>query len=56
MARMGLDDATLEREFPRLIALSIVGYGQDTPYAAMRAYDMLVQAESGIASVTGTIS
>ena len=54
MARMGLSDADLARDFPKLIAVSIVGYGQDTPSAAMRAYDMLVQAESGICAVTGT--
>jgi len=54
MARMGLSDAVLAERFPRLIAVSITGYGQDTPYAAMKAYDMLVQAESGICAVTGT--
>ena len=54
MARMGLSDADLARDFPKLIAVSIVGYGQDTPSAAMRAYDMLIQAESGICAVTGT--
>ncbi|WP_420347628.1 CaiB/BaiF CoA transferase family protein [Pelagibius sp.] len=52
--RMGLSRDVLECEFPRLITVSIVGYGQDTPYAQMRAYDMLVQAESGLCSVTGT--
>ncbi|MGZ7279975.1 CoA transferase, partial [Streptococcus pyogenes] len=50
----GLTPQTIAREFPELIAVSIVGYGQDTPYAGMRAYDMLVQAESGLCSVTGT--
>lgn len=54
LARMGLDVATIKARFPRLIAVSIPGYGQDTPYAAMRAYDMLVQAESGLCAVTGT--
>lgn len=54
MDRMGLGSAALSRDFPDLIAVSILGYGQDTPYAAMRAYDMLVQAESGLCSVTGT--
>lgn len=54
MARMGLGDANLARDFPRLIAVSITGYGQDTAYAGMRAYDMLVQAESGLCAVTGT--
>jgi itaconate CoA-transferase len=51
--RLGLGSADLVRCFPRLIALDIVGYGQDTPYAGMRAYDMLVQAESGLCAVTG---
>ena len=54
LARMGLTPAVIAERFPRLIAVSINGYGQDTPYAPMRAYDMLVQAESGICAVTGT--
>lgn len=52
--RLGLSADVIAERFPRLIAINIVGYGQDTPYAAMRAYDMLVQAESGICAVTGT--
>lgn len=54
MDRMGLSNAVITRDFPQLIAVSIAGYGQDTPYAAMKAYDMLVQAESGLCAVTGT--
>lgn len=54
LARLGLTPEAIAARFPRLIALSIRGYGQDTPYAAMRAYDLLVQAESGICAVTGT--
>lgn len=54
LARMGLDSSTLTARFPRLIVANIGGYGQDTPYAGNRAYDMLVQAESGIAGLTGT--
>ncbi len=53
--RLGLGAAELASLHRRLIAVDIVGYGQDTPYAAMRAYDMLVQAESGICAVTGTL-
>ena len=53
-ARLGLSDAAIRRDFPRLISVSISGYGQDTPYADMRAYDMLVQAEAGLCAVTGT--
>lgn len=54
LSRMGLTPEAIDARFPRLIAASINGYGQDTPYASMRAYDMLVQAESGICAVTGT--
>ncbi|KAA2237626.1 CaiB/BaiF CoA transferase family protein [Salinarimonas soli] len=53
-ARLGLDAAALTALHPRLIAVDIVGYGGDTPYRDMRAYDMLVQAESGVCAVTGT--
>ena len=52
--RLGLTPDVLAERFPRLIAVSITGYGQDTAYAPMRAYDMLVQAESGVCAVTGT--
>jgi crotonobetainyl-CoA:carnitine CoA-transferase CaiB-like acyl-CoA transferase len=52
--RLGLSAAIVAERFPSLIAVNIVGYGQDTSYATMRAYDMLVQAESGICAVTGT--
>lgn len=54
MARMGLDGEELKAQYPRLITVDIVGYGQDTPYREMKAYDLLVQAESGLCSVTGT--
>jgi len=53
LARLGLGAEVITRAFPRLIAVSILGYGQDTPYANMKAYDMLVQAESGLCAVTG---
>lgn len=52
--RLGISAADLVEEHPALIAVDIAGYGQDTPYRAMRAYDMLIQAESGICAVTGT--
>ncbi|GLK72347.1 CoA transferase [Ancylobacter dichloromethanicus] len=52
--RLGLGAAQLTREFPRLVVVDIMGYGRGTPHAAKRAYDMLVQAESGICAVTGT--
>jgi itaconate CoA-transferase len=54
LARLGLTAEVLEQRYPRLIVASIVGYGQDTPYASMRAYDLLVQAESGLCSITGS--
>ncbi|MFE9625332.1 CaiB/BaiF CoA transferase family protein [Streptomyces sp. NPDC006527] len=53
-ARLGLDAATLCAEHPRLIAVDISGYGASGPYADKRAYDMLVQCEAGLVSVTGT--
>ena len=53
-ARLGLGSQDLVKTNPRLIAVDIVGYGQDTDYRDMRAYDMLVQAESGLCAVTGT--
>jgi formyl-CoA transferase len=43
----------LRKQHPRLICCSISGYGEDGPYAARKAYDLLVQAEVGLASVTG---
>ncbi|WP_055543423.1 CaiB/BaiF CoA transferase family protein, partial [Streptomyces neyagawaensis] len=53
-ARLGLDAATLCAAHPRLIAVDISGYGACGPYADKRAYDMLVQCEAGLVSVTGT--
>ncbi|MFB7517037.1 CaiB/BaiF CoA transferase family protein [Streptomyces sp. NPDC056144] len=53
-ARLGLDAATLCAAHPRLIAVDVSGYGPDGPYAHKRAYDMLVQCEAGLVSVTGT--
>ncbi len=53
-ARLGLGAAELLARYPRLIAVDIVGYRQDSDYREMRAYDMLVQAESGLCAVTGT--
>ncbi|MEP4379300.1 MAG: CaiB/BaiF CoA-transferase family protein [Alphaproteobacteria bacterium] len=53
-ARAGFDSTELRREFPRLITCDISGYGNTGPYRDMRAYDLLVQAESGLCEVTGT--
>lgn len=52
-ARAGFGAEALRRAHPRLITCDISGYGDDNPYRDMRAYDMLVQAESGLAAVTG---
>lgn len=54
MDRLGLGNDTLTRDYPHLIAAAIQGYGTDTEYATMKAYDLLVQAESGICAITGT--
>lgn len=53
-ARLGLDAAALRAKFPRLIACDISGYGADGPYSAKKAYDLLIQCETGVVSVTGT--
>ena len=53
MDRIGLGWKELQH-FERLIILDIFGYGQDTEYKDMKAYDLLIQAESGLCSVTGT--
>ncbi len=52
--RAGFGSATLRRRHPRLITCDISGYGEEGDYAEMKAYDMLVQAESGLCSVTGS--
>ena len=53
-ARAGFASADLRARYPRLITCDISGYGERGDYANMRAYDMLVQAESGLCSVTGS--
>ncbi|MGP3954235.1 CaiB/BaiF CoA transferase family protein [Streptomyces sp. 7N604] len=53
-ARLGLDAAALCARHPRLVAVDVSGYGPEGPYAHKRAYDMLVQCEAGLVSVTGT--
>jgi formyl-CoA transferase len=52
--RVGLDPGALRARDPALVVAMISGYGSTGPYAGRRAYDLLVQAESGILSVTGT--
>jgi len=51
--RLGLGHDALRKAQPRLITCDISGYGESGPYAEMKAYDLLVQAESGLASITG---
>jgi itaconate CoA-transferase len=52
--RLGLGATELRAKHPRLIWCGISGYGAGGPYAEKRAYDLLVQCESGLLSVTGT--
>lgn len=52
--RMGFDYASLSEKHPGLIVCDISGYGQDGPDRDRKAYDLLIQAESGFLSITGT--
>jgi crotonobetainyl-CoA:carnitine CoA-transferase CaiB-like acyl-CoA transferase len=52
-ARAGFGSDKLRARHPRLVTVDISGYGDEGPYAAMKSYDMLVQAETGLASITG---
>ncbi|HEX4986765.1 MAG TPA: CaiB/BaiF CoA-transferase family protein [Burkholderiales bacterium] len=53
-ARMGFSFEALKDAYPRLIVCDISGYGADGPYRDKKAYDLLIQSESGLLSVTGT--
>ncbi|MBP6018615.1 MAG: CoA transferase [Burkholderiaceae bacterium] len=53
-ARLGLSFEALQTRFPGLIVCDISGYGMDGPYRDKKAYDLLIQSESGFLSVTGT--
>jgi itaconate CoA-transferase len=53
-ARMGLSFEALHEAHPKLIVCDISGYGEDGPYRDKKAYDLLIQAEAGLLSVTGT--
>ncbi len=53
-ARLGLSFEALHRKYPRLIVCDISGYGEGGPYQDKKAYDLLIQSESGFLSVTGT--
>lgn len=53
-SRLGLGYENLLKSYPQLIVCNISGYGESGPYADRKAYDLLVQAEAGFLSVTGT--
>ncbi|NGP06263.1 CoA transferase [Rhodococcus sp. 14C212] len=53
-ARLGLGADELRRERPELIVVNMTGYGTEGPLRERKAYDMLVQAETGLCSITGT--
>lgn len=54
LARMGLSDSVLRGRYPRLISCSISGYGEGGPYSSKKAYDLLIQCETGLLSVNGS--
>ncbi|MBB6301327.1 CaiB/BaiF CoA transferase family protein [Rhizobium leucaenae] len=54
LARLGFDAEQLRHNNPRLISCSISGYGETGPLADRKAYDLLIQAESGLSSITGS--
>jgi itaconate CoA-transferase len=53
MDKLGFSLARLRKDYPKLICCTISGYGDEGPYAHRKAYDLLIQAESGLASITG---
>jgi itaconate CoA-transferase len=53
MDKLGFSRERLLKDYPALISCTISGYGDDGPYANRKAYDLLIQAESGLCSVTG---
>ena len=53
-SRLGLASAALLKKHPKLIVCDISGYGDSGPYSSKKAYDLLVQSEAGVLSVTGT--
>jgi itaconate CoA-transferase len=53
-ARLGLDAAAIHRVNPRTIVCGVSGYGESGPFRDKKAYDLLIQAEAGLLSITGT--
>lgn len=54
LERAGFDSASLRERYPRLVTCDITGYGKEGPAAGLKAYDMLVQCESGLAGLSGS--
>ena len=54
LGRLGFAPEDLRVTYPHLIICSVSGYGEDGPYRDQKAYDLLIQAETGLCSVTGT--
>jgi itaconate CoA-transferase len=52
--RLGLGTQDLRKKYPRLIVCDLSGYGSSGPYRDKKAYDLLIQAETGLISITGT--
>ena len=52
--RLGISSKSLREKYPSLITCDISGYGQSGPYSKMKAYDLLIQAESGLANINGS--
>src|SRR5580693_4687914 len=53
MDKLGFTRERLRKDYPKLICCTISGYGDEGPYKDRKAYDLLIQAESGLASITG---
>jgi formyl-CoA transferase len=53
MDKLGFSLERIRRDYPALVCCTITGYGDEGPYAHRKAYDLLIQAESGLASITG---
>ncbi|RWI83859.1 CaiB/BaiF CoA-transferase family protein [Mesorhizobium sp.] len=54
IAKLGFGSAALRQRFPRLITCDISGFGDRGPFSHLKAYDLIVQAETGLCAITGT--